>query len=150
MRNSALQHATPAAHDTTASTHAFCATVLSVSGSTCRLHSAQGECDAALATHLPGVVAGQQVMVAGDAQHGYLVMAAWPHPDAPAALQWQDGCLRIQANALQLDAVSRLELVCGDARLSLQLGGQVALHGNDILSSAVGSQRIEGGSIDLN
>lgn len=108
-------------------------------------------CSAQLATHLYGVCVGQQVWVAGEAE-SCLITAAWPHPDAPQPLRWDaaSGNLTIHATGLALDAVASVELRCGNARIHLDLAGQVEIAGDNILSSALGTQRIEGASIDLN
>lgn len=128
----------------------FCATVARIEGNICHVQSPYGEMQAAVASHIPGLLPGQQVILGGNAASGYLVTAAWPHPDLPPLMQIQDGRLRIQATQVELEALQSLELVCGDARIQLNLAGQLSLHGQHILSAAVGSQRIEGGSIDLN
>ncbi|WP_338849524.1 hypothetical protein V8J88_10875 [Massilia sp. W12] len=148
MRKTALS-AQPAATATPAQSAPIAARVVAQEGAQYRLQTDSGEVCASLATHLPPLAPGQDVLIAGM-PGAYLVIAAWPHPDAPPLLQMQEGRLRIHAAQLQLDALQELELVCGDARIRLNLAGQVQISGNHILSSAVHSQRIEGGSIDLN
>jgi hypothetical protein len=106
---------------------------------------------AVLATHVPGVALGQRVLVAFDGA-ACLIIAAWPQANQAPLLQYDAVQGRLQINAAQLDiqALSTLELVCGPTRISLDVSGRLEIHGNDILSSAMGAQRIEGGSIDFN
>ena len=110
---------------------------------------------ATIATHIPYIVPGQQVAaldVGGYA--GWLIVAAWPatdrHIEAPFAFDPATGTLRIKATRLDLAAVVNIELSCGEARLSLSVDGKTQIEGKEILSAAVGSNRIEGASIDLN
>lgn len=107
--------------------------------------------EAQLATHVPGVALGQRVLVALDGA-ACLIIAAWPQANQTPLLQFDAALGRLQINAAQLDiqALSTLELVCGPTRISLDVSGRLEIHGNDILSSAMGAQRIEGGSIDFN
>lgn len=106
---------------------------------------------AQLATHVPGVALGQRVLVALDGA-ACLIIAAWPAANQAPPLQYDaaQGRLRINAAQLNIEALSTLELVCGATRISLDVSGRLEIHGNDILSSAIGAQRIEGGSIDFN
>lgn len=107
--------------------------------------------DAQLATHVPGVALGQRVLVALDGTL-CLIIAAWPQANQAPLFQFDATLGRLQINAAQLaiQALSTLELVCGPTRISLDVSGRLESHGNDILSSAIGAQRIEGGSIDFN
>ena len=43
-----------------------------------------------------------------------------------------------------------IELRCGEAHVRITLDGKVHIEGNDIVSAAMCSNRIEGASIDLN
>jgi hypothetical protein len=70
--------------------------------------------------------------------------------ESPFQFDTQTKVLRIQASRLQLSAVAAIELQCGDACMRLTLDGKVHIEGADVLSSAVGPNRIEGASIDLN
>jgi hypothetical protein len=107
--------------------------------------------DAQLATHVPGVALGQRVLVAFD-DAACLIIAAWPQANQAPLLQFDAALGRLQINAAQLDlqALGTLELVCGPTRISLDASGRLEIHGNDILASAIGAHRIEGGSIDFN
>jgi hypothetical protein len=105
-----------------------------------------------LATHLTAVQTGQKVLVWLDSDGSGLIVAAWPAPglSKPISYEVATGTLRIEAPRLELQGVSHIELVCGAARVMLSLDGHVQLEGQDILSTAVGRNRVEGGSIDLN
>lgn len=105
-----------------------------------------------LATHLTAVQVGQKVLVWMESADSGLIVAAWPEPGLPKPISYEvaTGTLRIEAPRLELQGVSRIELVCGAARVTLSLDGHVQLEGQDILSTAVGRNRVEGGCIDLN
>jgi hypothetical protein len=125
--------------------------VVALSDTGCEVRIAGLLRHAQVATHVPGVQTGQRVLlqeVNGDC----LVTAAWPLPgnEAPFVFDAPSGLLRIQASRLQLAAVGSIELRCGDASVRLTLDGKVQIEGKDLLSAAVGANRIEGASIDLN
>ncbi|NHZ64328.1 hypothetical protein [Massilia genomosp. 1] len=129
------------------------ATLTSVAGSGCEIEIAARTYRASVSPHLLHLIVGQQVaaLFAGDA--GWLVYAAWPapgHSSAPLRFDEATGTLCIDAARLTLAALASIELRCGDALLRLSLDGRVHLEGMEIVSAAVGSNRIEGASIDLN
>ncbi len=128
------------------------AVVVSAEGQGCQLTVGGERVQAAIATHLPMVVSGQRVLAWLDADAGWLVTAAWPHPDNPPVLRYDAdaACLHIEATRLKLSGVASVALSCQDARVQLAMDGKVQIEGRDILSSALGSHRIEGASIDLN
>ena len=111
---------------------------------------------AMLATHIPGVVIGQFVMLAnGPAGNPIaLVVAAQPAAGAPTApplhFDPETGELRIQGVTLQLQADTQLTLLCGDCTFVLTRDGLVELRADRIVSAAVETHRIEGGSIEFN
>jgi hypothetical protein len=110
---------------------------------------------AAIATHIPYIVPGQQVAALDVGGHaGWLITAAWPATDrpieAPFAFDPVTGTLRIQATRLNLSAIANIELSCGAARLCLSMDGKAHIEGKEVLSAAIGPNRIEGASIDLN
>ncbi|WBS02109.1 hypothetical protein OU994_28285 [Pseudoduganella sp. SL102] len=109
----------------------------------------------AIATHILGVSPGQRVAVLdGGPDAGCLVVAAWPTggdgADFPLHFDPATGTLHIQSARLNLGALACIELQCGDAQLRMTLDGKVHIEGNDIVSAAMRSHRIEGASIDLN
>lgn len=107
---------------------------------------------AAIATHIPGLQAGQRVLAMRAGPDGWLVIAAWPAAGQPGPYRFDPatGTLHVEAPRLQLAGVAQVELRCGDARVRLSLDGKVQILGAEVLSSAVGAHRIEGASIDLN
>ncbi|MES2264689.1 MAG: hypothetical protein V4724_39830 [Pseudomonadota bacterium] len=131
------------------------ATVRSVSGATCDIDIGGAPYRSAIATHILSVVPGQRVAVLdGGPGAGYLVIAAWPldnqAADTPLNFDAATGTLHIQAARLNLAALAGIELQCGEARIRMTLDGKVQIEGNEVLSAAIGSNRIEGASIDLN
>lgn len=127
------------------------------------------ELRAAVASHIPGLIAGQMVLLAevapqeqmpemsGDAGilvAPPLVMAAWPSIGAPMTPPWhfdrEIGVLALAATSLELGAVNSILLNCGDARMQFTRDGGVEVRGQSITSAAIETHRIEGGSIELN
>jgi hypothetical protein len=137
------------------------ATVLAVQGPTCVLALGGQDVDpttptattiAAIATHIPGLQPGQQVLATQAEPGGWLVIAAWPMAGQPGPYRFDPatGTLHVEAPRLQLAGVAQVELRCGDALVRLSLDGKVHILGAEVLSSAEGTHRIEGASIDLN
>lgn len=138
------------------------ARVTEMSGTSVRLDMDGERHEAAVSTHLLGLGVGQRVLAVGSVGSGdtatddpaWLVVAAWPQPErssAPALhFDTSSGTLHIEAAQLSLSAVAAIELRCGDTHVSLSVDGQVHIGGKQILSSAMGSHRIEGASIDIN
>ena len=131
------------------------AVVTSVNGTRCVLDYEGGQHSAFVATHVPALVVGQRVaFLNGGTDTTCLVVAAWPlagHPAEPLLnFDASTGTLRIQAARLNLQALAMVELTCGETRIRLSLDGKVRIEGAEILSAAIGSNRIEGASIDLN
>lgn len=129
---------------------------------------AGAELRAAVASHVPGLIQGQAVLLAvvaaaqpqdrmsdaAGANPAPLVIAAWPMPGAPMSPPWQfdrsTGTLALAANHLELAAVNSVLLNCGDARMQFTRDGVVETRGQSITSAAIETHRIEGGSIELN
>jgi hypothetical protein len=128
------------------------ATVRSVEGNRCELDIAGTPCPAAISTHLLSLQPGQRVVALRGDDNTWLVTAAWPMASDDALFRFDpaSGALHIQAPRLTLAALGSVELHCGDARISLGVDGKVTVLGKEVLSSAVGSHRIEGATIDLN
>lgn len=136
--------AEPARYDT--------AIVHSVAAPYCEIEIAGMVQQASIATHIPYLLPGQQVAVL-EAGTGWLVVAAWPQPgqvEQPLHFDPATETLHIQAARLNLSALAKIELCCGEARIRLSLDGKAHIEGAEILSAAIGSNRIEGASIDLN
>lgn len=129
------------------------------------------EFHAALASHIPGLVEGQTVLLAvvvaedrapeaavkpdpAGTESLPLVIAAWPAPGAPITPPWHfdrsTGTLSLAANNLELGAVNSVLLNCGEARMQFTRDGVMELRGQSITSAAIETHRIEGGSIELN
>lgn len=138
------------------SDHGFTATVMSVQGSQCQIRletpGVQPLHTAVIATHIPMLQSGQRVWVIHPAPDAFLVTAAWPLPDATPLYQFDEatGTLHIQAPRLTLSAIGQVNLSCGDAQVQLHIDGRAHIQGKDILSTAIGNNRIEGASIDFN
>jgi hypothetical protein len=128
------------------------ATVRSIEGNRCLLDIAGTACPAFISTHLLGLQPGQRVVALCDHDNTWLVTAAWPMATDEPLLRFDSktGALHIEAPRLQLAALGSVELRCGDARVSLSMDGKVTVLGDEVLSSAVRSHRIEGATIDLN
>ena len=131
------------------------ATVRSVAGAACEIDIGGLPHAAAVATHLPDLVPGQRVAALdGGLDAGWLVIAAWPAPGPaqapPLNFDPATGTLHIQAARLNLSALAQIELRCGEARIRLSLDGKAQIEGTEVLSAAIGANRIEGASIDLN
>jgi hypothetical protein len=126
--------------------------VRSVEGNRCQLDIAGTICTAAISTHLLSLKPGQRVVALRDDDNAWLVTAAWPTASDEVSFRFDpvSGALHIEAPRLKLAALGSIELHCGDARISLGVDGKVTVLGNEVLSSAVGSHRIEGATIDLN
>ena len=120
---------------------------------------------AVLASQVPGVITGQSVLAAlpaegpeGTSGNGAalpaLIVAAWPAPGAPACPPWQfdreTGSLALEVAQIDLAAVGRVVLRCGDTRMQFEKDGSVETRAHQITSAAVETHRIEGGSIELN
>ena len=131
------------------------AVVKSVSGARCEVDIDGAPRACAIATHILGVSPGQRVAVLdGGPESGCLVIAAWSlqesAADLPLHFDAATGTLRIQSARLNLGALACIELQCGGAQLRLTLDGKVHIEGQHIVSAAIGSNKIEGASIDLN
>lgn len=135
------------------------ATVKSAGATECEILVAGAVRRAAVASHLSCLVAGQRVAALdGGAQAGWLVLAAWPaqageQPGAqpqPLRFDQASGTLHIQAAHLNISALAAIDMSCGEARIRLSLDGRAHIEALEILSSAIGPNRIEGASIDLN
>ena len=122
--------------------------------------------DAQLAPHITQVVPGQRVLLVRPEGFAPLIIAAYPlsqpeHADtstdanaplpaSPFDFDPRTGTLTIRATQLKLEALGVVELHCGDAILRLNAQGELFSHAQSIVQSAIGSHRIEGGSIDMN
>lgn len=128
--------------------------VTSVNASQCEVTIDRALHQAIIATHIPFLIPGQQVvLVDGGTQAGWLIIAAWPLPgqaEQPMQFNPASGTLSIQAARLNLSALAVIELSCGDAKIRLSIDGKVQIEGAEIVSAAIGPNRIEGASIDLN
>ncbi|MDH0895911.1 MULTISPECIES: DUF6484 domain-containing protein [unclassified Pseudomonas] len=73
------------------------------------------------------------------------LMLATPAPAAPNELE-----IRRDAERIVIEAESELELRCGEAVILLTADGHIQLRGGYITSHASASQRIRGGSVQIN
>jgi hypothetical protein len=136
----------PRRDSTVESTGYFKAVVKSVDMPSCEIDIDGVRRMATISTHLPYLEAGQKVIAIDTGENsGWLIVAAWP-----IQFDASTGTLHIQAARLNLSALAVVELSCGDARIRLSLDGKAHIEGAEIVSSAIGSNRIEGASIDLN
>ena len=58
--------------------------------------------------------------------------------------------MKISAEELDLEAAAALTLTCGKASITLHRDGKVVIRGVDVVSRASGTNRIRGGTIELN
>ncbi len=119
----------------------------------CQIRLAESQvATASLATHITQLQADQQVVAMNVGPDQWLVLAALPLPGSapPISFDPSTGTLHINAPRVQLSAVGTVALKCGDTAITLSMDGLVELRGQDILSTAVSSHRIEGASINLN
>jgi hypothetical protein len=144
----------PRRDSTVESTGYFKAVVKSVDMPSCEIDIDGVRRMATISTHLPYLEAGQKVIAIDTGENsGWLIVAAWPilgQAKPPLQFDASTGTLHIQAARLNLSALAVVELSCGDARIRLSLDGKAHIEGAEIVSSAIGSNRIEGASIDLN
>jgi hypothetical protein len=71
--------------------------------------------------------------------------AGWPLPEKPGEVQVEADGERLIVNAKR-----ELVLRCGKASITLTKAGKVLIQGTYVLSRASGSNRIKGGSVQLN
>ena len=129
------------------------AIVKSVSAQHCDVYYDGKLQPAAVATHILHLAVGQRVAVIDGGLAGMLVIAAWPlagETISPFQFDAATGTLTIQSARLNLSALATINLQCGEARLRLTLDGKAQIEGMEVVSTALGSNRIEGASIDLN
>lgn len=69
----------------------------------------------------------------------------WPMDDKPAQVEIDADGLRLVVSAKQ-----QLVLRCGKASVTLTKGGRILLEGTDLLSRSSGTNRIKGGSVQIN
>lgn len=128
--------------------------VASVTGRSCLVRCNDGVVEAAISPHLPLIRVSQRVCLLHATGSPPLVTAAWPMDQEDAGPMFEldeaSGTLNISASRLKLAGVASVELACGEARVLVTVDGRVEILGNEILSAAYGSHRIEGGTIDLN
>jgi hypothetical protein len=70
---------------------------------------------------------------------------AWPAPRPPGQVE-----LESDGERLVVSARRQLVLRCGEARITLSEDGLVEIRGEEIVTQAVGRNRMRGGSIELN
>lgn len=131
--------------------------VLEQDGLLVRVQTAMGTSHAMLATHVPGVEPGQQVvLLCGAASSGgsALIVAAYPlDKGRQAPLLDYDGTTRtltISATRLELSGLDTVALRCGDVSVRLDVQGELSSQADHILSAALGSHRIEGATVEIN
>jgi len=111
---------------------------------------------AVLATHIPPVFQGQRVLVATSRMPGCpsLIIAAYPtkegYPSAPFVFDAVSGTLQIRGAKLMLLGEQEVVIECGPASFVVTADGSIKTRGERLLSSAIETNRIEGGSIEFN
>ncbi|AKJ41630.1 DUF6484 domain-containing protein [Pragia fontium] len=58
--------------------------------------------------------------------------------------------IKVDGQIVDLKATERISLQCGQARITLTKDGKISIKGKYLLSRAKGSNRIQGGSVELN
>lgn len=131
--------------------------VLECHGAQHRVQTALGPLTASLATHVPGVEPGQQVVLQctqDPSSRAALIVAAYPLHTGPHAptLDYDpaSSTLKITATRLELTGLDTVALRCGDASVRLDIHGELSCQADRILSAALGSHRIEGASVEIN
>ena len=131
--------------------------VLECDGFQLRVQTALGLLTASLATHVPGVEAGQKVVLQctpGSVQSDALVVAAYPLDNGHHApildYDVNSRTLKVSATRLELSGLDTVALRCGDASIRLDIHGELSCQAERILSAALGSHRIEGASVEIN
>lgn len=131
--------------------------VIGCDGPLWRVLTASGPLSALLATHVPGVAPGQQVLLQCPPEGlsvSALIVAAYPLDSGLQApiLDYQaaSNTLKISATRLELNGLDTLTLRCGEASIQLNLNGELSCQADRILSAAVGTHRIEGASVEIN
>ncbi|MCL1961066.1 MAG: hypothetical protein FWG56_04700 [Desulfovibrionaceae bacterium] len=120
-----------------------------------RIGSGSGVRRAMLATHVPPVLPGQHVLVMPGAKDmPALVVAAYP-PEGQMGglpLSYEPGSGTLEIRGVKIKLVGQREVVveCGDASFVVSEDGAVQTRGDRILSAAMETNRIEGGSIEFN
>lgn len=131
--------------------------VLECHGSQSRVQTALGLLTASLATHVPGVEPGQQVVLqcpSGSSPGHGLIVAAYPLTNGQSApnlhYDASSRTLKISATRLELSGLDTVALRCGEASICLDVQGELCSQADHILSAALGSHRIEGASVEIN
>lgn len=121
-----------------------------------RVQTSSGPLSALLATHVPGVVPGQQVVLQCPPKGlpvAALIVAAYPLGRGQAPVldyQAASDTLKISATRLELNGLDAVTLRCGEASIQLNLNGELSCQADRILSAAWGTHRIEGASVEIN
>lgn len=68
----------------------------------------------------------------------------------PAAPVRRRRHVKLKAEQLDLEAATQLTLTCGKASITLHRDGKVVIRGVEVVSRASGTNRIRGGTIELN
>lgn len=79
----------------------------------------------------------------GDVTRPIVIGAMWGPPDASNAVE-------VNNERIVIEAEQELELRCGDAVIVLTADGRILQRGNYISSHASATQRIRGGSVQIN
>ena len=111
---------------------------------------------AMLSTHIPLVSVGQRVLLAGveAIDNPVLVIAAYPVPGqnsvVPFSYDSVSDSWQIKAVHLKIVGEREVAIQCGDASFVVSEDGTVSTRGERLLSAAIETNRIEGGSIEFN
>ncbi|WP_263146690.1 DUF6484 domain-containing protein [Pseudomonas sp. RIT-PI-AD] len=87
---------------------------------------------------------------AADPQRPIILGLMLTSPVAPAEVLGDQAEVRREGGRLIIEAATELELRCGEAVILLSADGHVQLRGGYITSHASASQRIRGGSVQIN
>jgi hypothetical protein len=90
------------------------------------------------------------VFEAGDPSRPIIIgcllgFESWPFDDAPAQVE-----VDVDGRRLVLTTKEEMVLRCGKASITLTRDGHVRIRGSSVLSSASGTNRIIGGSVQIN
>jgi phage baseplate assembly protein gpV len=86
----------------------------------------------------------------GDPSKPIVIGVLRDHDDAPLPEQFGQVEVDADAGRLIITAKERLVLRCGTASITLTSSGKVLIEGSYVLSRSSGSNRVKGGSVQLN
>ncbi len=100
------------------------------------------------AAHAP--VEREVVLLVDPQQRQPPVLLGYLAPAVPARRDESDIVARVDGRRIELDGRDEIVLRCGEASITLRRNGRIAIRGIDVETRAAGSNRIRGGTVDIN